>query len=155
MTNQTPFTDTPKQWLGDLPVNNRYTYGIAGERFFRSIKNEGKIIGTHCPDCNKTFVPPLIFCAYCLRDLDQWVEVGNTGIVETYTLVYQSLDGSRIDPPEIVAFIRIADGGMLHKLENISYQDVKIGMQVAAILKPEDERIGAITDIISFRPLTT
>jgi len=154
MMNQTHFTDTPKHWLGDLPVNSRYTYGIAGERFFRGLKNEGKILGTHCPHCHKTFVPGSIFCEHCLRDLDQWVEVGNIGVVETFTLVYQSVDGSRIDPPEIVAFIRIADGGIIHKLENISFQEVRIGMQVAALFKPVEERVGAITDIISFRPVT-
>ncbi len=36
----------PTAWVGNLPVTNRYTYGLAGERFFRAIKDEGKIFGT-------------------------------------------------------------------------------------------------------------
>jgi len=49
--------DAPDAWQGNLPVTNRYTFGIAGERFFRAIKDEAKIMGTYCPHCKHTYVP--------------------------------------------------------------------------------------------------
>ena len=38
-------------WHGDLPVTSRYTFGLAGERFYRAIKDEGKLFGTKCESC--------------------------------------------------------------------------------------------------------
>ena len=41
----------PTAWIGDLPVVSRYTAGMAGERFFRAIKDDGKILGSYCENC--------------------------------------------------------------------------------------------------------
>ena len=54
--------NAPQAWHGSLPVPSRYTYGLAGERFFRALKDEGKIMGSYCPDCDHTYVPATIFC---------------------------------------------------------------------------------------------
>ena len=44
----------PDNWQGTLPVTNRYTFGLAGERFFRALQERGQIVGTYCPTCNHT-----------------------------------------------------------------------------------------------------
>jgi len=75
--------NAPKAWLGSLPVTSRYTFGVAGERFFRAIKDQGKILGTHCAKCNHIYVPAVIFCERCLSDLDEWIDVGLIGDVHT------------------------------------------------------------------------
>ena len=31
--------NAPVSWQGELPVTNRYTYGLAGEKFFRALKS--------------------------------------------------------------------------------------------------------------------
>ena len=49
--------DAPSAWSGTLPVTNRYTLGLAGERFFRAFKDEGRIYGTYCQECDVTYVP--------------------------------------------------------------------------------------------------
>ena len=36
LLHETP--NAPVSWLGELPVTNRYTYGLAGEKFFRHYK---------------------------------------------------------------------------------------------------------------------
>ena len=38
--------NAPQYWHGNLPVTSRYTYGLAGEKFFRTMKVDGKIMGT-------------------------------------------------------------------------------------------------------------
>ena len=143
----------PGAWLGDLPVKSRYTYGLAGERFFRAIKDQGRIMGTRCPQCERTYVPAVVFCERCLSELDEWVDVGTTGEVHTFTLLYENYDGSRRDTPEVIAFVRLGDGGLVHHLGEVDPQEVSIGMQVEVVLKPKDERVGSVLDVVYFRPV--
>ena len=145
--------NAPNAWIGDLPVTSRYTYGLAGERFFREVKENARILGTFCPDCDHTYVPAALYCERCLAELEQWLEVGNIGEVHTFTLLYQNFDGSVREEPEIVAFIKIADGGIVHRLGDISLDEIEIGMPVEAVFKPAEERQGSILDISHFRPL--
>lgn len=143
----------PSQLLGNLPVTNRYTYGLAGERFFRAIKEEGKLYGTYCPRCEHTYVPAMIFCERCLGELRDWVDVGTTGEIYTFTLLSINYDGSPRDEPEIVVFVKLGDGGLIHRLEGIPPKDVQIGMRVQAVFKPKTDRVGSIQDILYFQPV--
>lgn len=142
----------PRAWRGNLPVTSRYTFGIAGERFFRAIKDEGKIYGSRCEACDLTYVPARQFCERCLADLEEWINVGTQGEVHTFTLLYENLDGSVREEPEIVAFVRMGDGGIVHRLGDIAIEDVAIGMVVEAVFKPKNKRKGSILDIQYFRP---
>lgn len=144
--------DASQAWHGDFPVSNRYTYGLAGERFFRAIQEEGKILGTHCPQCDHTYVPAVAFCERCLSALDEWVEVGNRGEVYTFTLLYVNYDGTPRQVPGIVAFIKLGDGGLVHRLAGVKPEEVEIGMLVEAVFKPPEERAGSILDISHFKP---
>jgi len=45
-------------WHGDMEAQYIYTAGIAGERFFRELKDNGKLVGTRCPKCDITYMPP-------------------------------------------------------------------------------------------------
>ncbi len=145
--------NAPQAWFGNLPVTSRYTYGLAGERFFRAIKDEGKILGAYCPQCDRTYVPATLFCERCLSKLDEWVDVGTTGEVLTFTLLYENLDGSRREVPEIIAFVRFGDGGLVHRLGGLAPEEVGIGLQVEAVFKDPEDREGSILDIVYFKPV--
>jgi uncharacterized OB-fold protein len=145
-------SQAPQAWQGNLPVMNRYTYGLAGEKFFRTIKEEAKILGTHCPTCDRTYVPAAAFCERCLGKLDEWVDVGTIGDIVTYTLLNVGLDGSTLDKPEIIAFIRLGDGGIIHRLGEIEPEQVEIGLLVQAVFLPKSKRAGSILDIKYFKP---
>ena len=142
----------PQAWQGELPVTSRYTYGLAGERFFRAIKDEGRILGSVCPKCQITYVPARAFCERCLGELDEWVDAGAQGEVYTFTVLHVAYDGSPLETPEIVAFISLGDGGLVHRLGEVEAEDVFIGLLVEAVFKPQEERLGSITDILYFRP---
>ena len=144
--------NAPVAWQGDLPVMNRYTFGLGGEKFFRTLKDEGRILGTHCSHCDVTYVPATVFCERCLNKLDDWVDVGTSGEVVTYTFLHVNLDGSSRENPEIIAFIRFADGGLIHRLGEIDPIHVEIGLMVQAVFKPASERTGSILDINYFKP---
>jgi len=142
----------PDNWQGSLPVTNRYTYGLAGERFFRALKENGQITGTYCSACNHTYVPAQTYCERCLAELDDWRDIGLVGEVHTYTILHVDLDGSQKPKPEIIAFVRMGDGGLVHRLGNVLPDEVDFGMRVRAILKPPAERQGSILDILYFEP---
>jgi uncharacterized OB-fold protein len=145
--------NAPQSWHGNLPVTSRYTFGLAGEKFFRSIKDDGKLMGTHCPKCERIYVPAALFCERCLSELDEWIDVGTVGEVHTYTLLYENYDGTPRTDPEIVAMISFGDGGLIHRLGKIDTDDIEIGMTVKAVFKPPDQREGSILDIVHFEPV--
>jgi hypothetical protein len=147
-----PDPNAPQAWQGNLPVTSRYTYGLAGERFFRAIQEEGRILGSRCPKCEIIYVPGRVFCERCLGELDEWVDVGTQGEVHTFTLLYVDHDGQRLAQPRLVAFIHLGDGGLIHELGEVEADEIFIGMPVEAVFKPREERQGGIRDIVYFRP---
>jgi uncharacterized OB-fold protein len=96
--------------------------------------------------------------------MTEYVEVEDTGTVNTFSLCYVTWDVQRIKEPEIPAVIALDGasalsesstimGGIMHKLGEVAPNDVKIGMRVEAVWRPEGEREGAITDILYFKPI--
>jgi uncharacterized OB-fold protein len=87
----------------------------------------------------------------------EWIELADTGTVNTFSLCYVKWNMERVTVPEIPAVIDMdgtkPGGGIMHLLGEVDPDDVHIGMRVQAVWKPADEREGAITDIRYFRPL--
>ena len=142
-------------WRGDIPIASRYTAGIAGERFFRAIKEEGRFLGTHCEACDLIYVPATMFCERCFAELDEWIEVPNRGTIFTYTVLHRDLDDKRLDPPVILAYVKLdgSDGGLVHYIGETEKNLLYIGMEVEAVFKDTAEREGSILDIRYFRPV--
>ena len=147
--------NAPEAWLGEMPITSRYTAGLAGEKFLRAIKDEGKILGSYCDHCGITYVPARQFCERCMDKLDETVDVGTEGEVHTFTLLFEDLDGTPREEPEIVAFISLGDGGLVHRLDEVELDDLDIGMPVQAVFKPKGEREGSILDIKYFKPVSS
>jgi uncharacterized OB-fold protein len=146
-----------RAWYGDIPIGSLYTAGLAGERFLRSLKDESKIMATHCETCDFTYLPPALFCERCFSELTDWVEVGPEGEVMSYTVLTVAPDGSPLDSPTVVAFVQPdgADGGLIHYLGDIADLDddeIDIGLRVIPVFKPAAERQGSILDISHFKP---
>jgi len=136
----------------------RYAWdaGIAIGRYLAGLK-AGKLLGTLCTQCGRTVIPPRASCEWCFRPMDDWVELADTGVVNTFSLCYVTWDMRRVKEPQIPAVIEI-DGaakgaGIMHLLGEVDPEDVKIGMRVQAMWKPPEEREGAITDILYFKPI--
>jgi hypothetical protein len=145
-----------RHWPSHMETDYIYTLGLAGERFFKEIKENGRIMGTRCKRCNLTYVPPRIYCERCFEKLEEWIEVSPRGTVYTFTIAHIDINGSKLEQPTIYAVIKIygANGGLVHKIGEVSPKDVKIGMQVEAVFKPKEEREGSINDIKHFKPIT-
>ncbi|MGD2177346.1 MAG: Zn-ribbon domain-containing OB-fold protein [Anaerolineae bacterium] len=143
-------------WRSDMPTRGRYTVGIAGERFFREIMENGRFMATACSDCEITYMPPRLYCEQCFAQLDDWVEVDLVGHVHTFTVLHQNLDEEPLPKPRIIAFVHLddTDGGLVHNLDEVEPEEVYLGMPVEAVFREKDERRGSITDIKYFRPVS-
>lgn len=143
------------QWPGEIPLDYLYTVGVAGERFFRALKEQGKLFGAHCPKCDLTYVPPRLYCERCFAALEEWRELSGRGTIHTFTLAHIGLDGKELDSPEIYAFVTLdgAHGGLVHRIGEIEPSQVRIGLPVEPLLKRQKDRTGSITDILYFRPI--
>jgi acetyl-CoA C-acetyltransferase len=137
----------------DLDARYAWDAGVAIGRFLDGLE-EGLILGRECRSCRRVLVPPRMFCERCFRGTDAWVEVQQTGIVQTFSICHVRWDMQPLDEPEIPAVITIdgSDGGLLHMLGDVGPDDVSVGMAVEAVWRPEPERTGSILDIAYFRP---
>ena len=145
-------------------VKSEYNWdaGVAMGRYLQGLK-QGKILGIRCPECRRTLTPPRSFCELCFRPLDDWVELSDTGRINTYSVSFVNWDASRRSTPEVPAVVEIdgASPGMaiLHLIGEVGEtldeitSRLKLGTPVQAVWKPADEREGAITDIRYFRPI--
>jgi uncharacterized OB-fold protein len=129
--------------------------GVAIGHYLAGLK-AGMLTGVRCNKCHRTVIPPRNFCEWCFRPMDDWVNLPDTGTVNTFSLCYVTWDMQYLTDPEIPAVIDI-DGtqpavGIMHMLSEVQPDDVKIGMKVKAVWKPAAEREGSILDIKYFKP---
>ena len=130
--------------------------GVAIGRYLQGLK-EGKLLGRVCHKCRRRMIPPRMFCEQCFRPTDEWLVANDTGTVKTFSLCYVTWDMIKLDRPQIPAVVDI-DGaspgmGIMHLLGEVDSQDVHIGMKVQAVWKPPEQRMGAVTDILHWKPL--
>ena len=140
----------------------KWDAGLAVGRFLAGLK-DGVLLGTSCPQCRRTLVPPRAFCELCFRPLNRWVELTDRGIVNTFSVSYVNWDATRRETPEVPVVVEIEGAspgmGIMHVLGEVGddlatiLARVKIGMRVEAVWKPPGEREGSITDIRYFKPM--
>lgn len=140
--------------IGDMECDYIYTAGVAGERFYIALRDEEKLLATHCDKCNITFMPPRLYCDNCFAELANFAEVPSTGVIESYTITYFDRDGQPLAEPEVLAFVKIdkTDGGLIHRIGEIKPESLKIGAKVMAVFEAKSQRKGALTDIKYFKP---
>jgi len=138
----------------EIPIKHRYTLGVGGEKFFRALKDEGKILASRCPECDSWFLPPSIFCEQCFAKMEEWKDVGLSALVVSFTVAHLGLDGKRLKEPVVYALLGWpgVEGGLIHKLGEVKPEEVYVGMKVKAKLAAVKARKGLLTDIIHFAP---
>ncbi len=144
-----------RYWPGDLPVQHLYTAGVAGERFLRALKDEGRILAARCPECQLTFVPPRQYCERCFAATTEWVPLSGRGVVHSFARVGVDLDGNPLAEPVLVAVVKLegAEGSLVHYLGELADVELRVGLPVEVVLRPPEERTGSIRDISHFRPV--
>ncbi len=137
----------------ERPRLMRYSYsaGPVRSKFLIYLRDHQKILGTRCPACGRVYVPARSTCLKCFENIDEWVEVGNEGILESYTIVYKPEPIHIAQTPFALGIIKLdgADTGMVHRLEETDFEKIRIGMRVRAVFS--EERKGDIRDIKYFK----
>jgi uncharacterized OB-fold protein len=141
-----------KQWVGHMEADYIYTTGIAGDKFFKELKKTGQLTATECHRCNRTYVPPRMYCENCFEEPVVWKTIPPEGTISTFTVASIGLKNEKLPEPRMWAHIKIGNGGLVHNLGEVKPEDVKIGMTVEAVLKPAKERKGEMQDILYFKP---
>jgi len=138
-----------------IPFNPVFNWSVGNwmEQFYDGMK-EGKILASRCPACGRVYLPPRMICERCFVKAEEWVELPETGTVETYTEAYVklNLEGKLEDlsSPEIIAMVKHdgADTCIAGRLEG---SGASVGMRVKAVLDPSAENV---LDLLSgYRPV--
>ena len=149
-----------ERWKPNLAY--RWDAGVAIGRFLEGLR-EGTILGVRCLRCDRTVTPPRAFCEWCFQPMDEWVELADTGTINTFSICYVTWDMTPLEVPQIPAVIDIDGtsprGGFLHLIGGLRAKTVDgirrkiaVDRRVRAVWRPAAERIGAITDIRYFTP---
>ena len=136
---------------GYIPLQHRYTPGVAGTAFFAALK-DGQLIGARCDSCGITYCPPRLFCERCFDQLSADVKVGPLGTLESFTVGYVDVEGEPLEAPVVVGLVRPdgADTVLMHFL--VDAEAPEIGQRVEAVFQPKSKRAGSILDLRGFRP---
>jgi uncharacterized OB-fold protein len=142
-----------RHWEGNLEADYIYTSGVAGERFFVALRDEGRLLAARCSVCGLDYLPPRMFCEDCFAELTEFVDVPRDGRVAALTVAHLDRGGARLVRPEVWAFVtfRGIRGGLVHRLL-VAPDHARVGAAVRPKLRPKAARVGAITDIEGFEP---
>jgi uncharacterized OB-fold protein len=126
----------------DGPTRLEYSYspGRASTRFLRGMEQK-KILGQKCVGCGRVYVPPRGACARCGLPTEEEVEVKDTGTIVTFTIVRVPSQNIEIELPYCAASILLdgADIPFTALLRDVPVEDVRLGMRVQGVWKPESE----------------
>ncbi len=139
----------------ETTVHLPYHY-VAGDyraRYLHALKDK-KILGSKCSRTGKVFVPPLVASPESFAPAEDLVEIADRGVVTTFCIVRIPVMGRNVELPYVAASVAL-DGAAISifaLVQECKPEDVRMGMRVEAVWKPDGERQGDHEDILHFRP---
>ena len=140
--------------FGKMALPNQYFAGQVGSKFIISLRDANKILGVKCPKCKKVYIPPREYCEKDFTKLSEnWVELGNEGVIRNYTVVNYNDKHLPRRAPYVLALIQVdgADTPFAHIVDGPDMTEVKIGMRVKAVFAVKTTN--TIMDIDHFEPV--
>lgn len=152
MSEQT--RDPVKLLVTPVRCEYNYTPGQATQKFLRAIE-KGKLLGQACDGCGKVYIPPRGACGRCGRATRKEVELEDTGTVVSFSIVRVPSANIQVELPYVAANVLLdgADISFSALMQGCAYDEVRIGMRVKAVWKPESEWTTSMTNIAYFEPL--
>ena len=138
----------------DFHIQHGYWTGPTIGKFLTELRDNKRIVGNKCVNCNIVFTPPVDICPKCFTTPSEWVEVKDTGTMVAHTVVYHHFPGQPMDPPYVLGLIKLdgSDTNMVHLIDLVGNSYIlKNGMRVKAVW--EEEREGNIRDIKHFEEM--
>jgi uncharacterized OB-fold protein len=137
-----------------LTLKYRYGAGAEATHYLSRLRDEMVFEGTHCPECDRVYLPPRPVCGICYVECDGWVPVGPEGTITGATVVetpfVDPITGEQRPVPYGFAFIRLdgASTNIFHFVDETDRRKLRVGMRVRPRFKPE--RTGSVTDVERF-----
>lgn len=118
---------------------------------FSACLNEKKLMGSYCPHCNESFLPPRALCSKCYGDDLEWKEFSGKAKLVAYTSIAIAPTamieaGYGRDNPYLAGIVELDEGvkvsAQILGIDAGKPEDVKIGtpLKVAFIERGEDEQ---------------
>jgi uncharacterized OB-fold protein len=145
-----------RHWTDSIPLDFHYTAGVAGEEFRRELRDNGRFLVSKCSKCKSIYVPARMYCPNCFIEMRDQYPIDKPGYVYSFTTVNRNRSGEGTEIPTTIAIVKFdgVKGGIVHLLDADDTDRVSIGMKVTPSLKGVSQRTGAITDILSFKPVS-
>ena len=98
-----------------------------------------RIIGSICENCQSEFFPPVYICSKCNSNDNSKIkdkEMPNQGIIISYTLLYEPMDGFEDEIPMNIVLIQLTNGvRLVSQLVDCKIDDIKIGKKVTRVFR--------------------
>jgi uncharacterized OB-fold protein len=133
-------------------IRYRHTADPVIAQFLKTIRDEGRLLGRRCNTCDRVLVPARAFCDRDFVETDDWVDLGDEGTIELFTIIYLKTAGLP-DPPYALAYVRPdgADTALMNYVRGVDLSDpataaehIAIGTRVKILFG--EERTGRMTD---------
>lgn len=128
-----------------MPIAAEFHWSVGNwmERFFEGLRNR-KMVASKCGVCGRVYLPPRMICERCFEKTEEWVELPETGAVESFTQAHVQVgyngDMEALTEPEIIALIKHdnADTCVCAKLDA---ESAEVGMRVRVVWNEAPESV--------------
>jgi hypothetical protein len=142
-----------------ITLQYRFAAGRTATKFFKAMREEGKILATRDAEGN-VMIPPRPVCGLSGLEMNEWVEVGPEGVLAGCTIVYvpfiDPMTGVQRPVPYGFGLVRFdgADTSIYHLVDATEPEQIGVGRRVSPVFKPVEERTGSLGDIKHFKVIS-
>jgi uncharacterized OB-fold protein len=135
-----------------------WSVGPFMDKFYTELSQK-RFVGTRCPKCRTTYVPPRSLCGGCwkpLTDAKAWVTLKDQGELVNFIVAHVDLRGEALSQPRIIGMVKLKGGGkkvtpVYGEIKGVAPDQVKIGMKLSAVWAAEPQ--GEVSDLSHFQPV--
>jgi len=104
---------------------------MSSPRNWRGMPQRYRLEASKCKKCGKVNFPPRLVCPECHGREFEPTHIGNTGKVETFTVIRVAPSGFTDQAPYAIAIVNVGDGvRILCQVADVEPEELKIGMSV-------------------------
>jgi uncharacterized OB-fold protein len=101
---------------------------------FVDLLDEGKVAGTKCKNCEKTYFPPRADCFNCLSSDMEWFEIPGPGKLVSFSTLIYAPTGFEEDLPYTIALADFGDVKAFGRMsKDLKEEDIEIGMDLEVV----------------------
>jgi uncharacterized OB-fold protein len=127
--------EVPTQSLQPMSFRTEFTI----ESFFTRLRQEGKLFGAKCKECNSRMVPPRPLCSRCLSSNLEWFEVPAEGELLAFSEVHVTNDSFFESIPYIVGIAKFANGLKIPAIiKGCEIKQLKVGARIRVETRKQD-----------------